>query len=267
MRDQIFPAGNVVAALLRMPMSKSISAAFLLLMTATSMAAPAIARDLPFAPPRQKPTAPVVFSPYTHEALVAKLEPGWKLAGEYGDGKKVLVMKFIPPGVDPDGYSPKMINLASFLDVSKKTSALDYMEANKKTTEQMMPKGSVSWQVLESTNPDDVLFAYSIKGSRDGSDQFEMQRVIKGRDGIHTVIYHVGNPDVADADQQKMHAWLKTVKVRSKEEITGTPALTTTAQAQAPGGKAETVAAGKSESTARSLVKQVASPNIGAPTK
>jgi hypothetical protein len=256
MRDQIFPAGNVVVALVRMPMSKSISAALLLLMTAASLAAPAVSRDLPFAPPRRQPLAPVVFSPYTNEALVAKLEPGWTLAGEYGDGKKVLVMKFLPPGADLD-FATKMINLASFLDVPKKTSALEYMEGSKKTTEQMTPKGSLNWRVLESTNPDDVVFAYSIKGWKDGTDQFEMQRVIKGRDGIHTAIYHVSNPDVSEADQQKMHAWLKTVKVRSKEEITGNPAATTTAQTTGV----------KSESMARSLAKQVASPNTAAPTK
>ncbi len=221
------------------------------------------ARDLPFAPPRKKeekkvPLAPILFSPFEHEAVIATLEPGWTLANTIADPKKIVLMQFLPEGDDPNNVQ-RMINVATYRDLrATKTNAHDFMINSQKNSEKLAPKGSLSWDVISDSNPNDVIFEYSVKGWKESPDQFEMQRAIKGQDGIHSIIYHVTSPNVSEADHAKMLAFLKSVKVRNKEEFKGLPPVSAAALEGPP--VVTTVTADRPE-------KPAASPNIAVPAK
>ncbi|HEY9789035.1 MAG TPA: hypothetical protein V6D22_01465 [Candidatus Obscuribacterales bacterium] len=182
----------------------------------------AMAKDLPFAPPRKKEVAPIVFSPYEHEALTATLDLGWEPAERMMMPNKFMIMKFIPKGEDPE-WPQKMVNFVSYLGGETKGDARDYMISTQKASEKFAPKGTLSWDVISGDNPNDVMFEYSVKNFKDAPDQFEIQRAIKGRDGLHVVIYHLGDAEVADAQRQKIISWLKTsVKIITKDQFLGT---------------------------------------------
>jgi hypothetical protein len=232
-------SGEPACAYEDMAMQKRGLAALGLIVINLGLLAPvASGKDLPFAPPRKKETAPIVFSPYEHEALTGTLELGWLPAEQLSMPNKFVIMKFIPKGQDPE-WPQKMINFVSYLGAETKGDARDYMLNTQRASEKLAPKGTLSWDVISADNPNDVMFEYSVKNFKDAPDQFEIQRAIKGRDGLHVVIYHMGDAEVPDAERQKMITFLKTsVKIITKEQFIGTADGTKNATVRPPAKQA-----------------------------
>ena len=174
---------------------------------------PVAARDLPFAPPKPKAKVnPIVMLPSEHETLVAQLEAGWTPGIKLEQEGLIRCRQFFGPGSNEE-IMRQMVNVATYLNAPKRQNARDFMERARKETEKMVPKDKLVWNTIANTNPDDVIFEFTIKGFIDAPDEYECERVIRGEDGMHAVIYHLGNPDASEQEREKALAWVKSVRV------------------------------------------------------
>lgn len=195
--------------------------------------APVPARDLPFAPPRpKKDENTVIFSPFAHEHLTFKLDRTWIMFNRFNDENAIRVMQFGPEGTQL-GDNQEMLNIASYLGVPRKQTAKDFMLHSKKEMQKLVPKDKLSFHEVNTSDPSDVMFEYSIKGWLDSPDQYELQRVIRGKDGIHVVIYHLPTADVSEPDRMRAIAVARSIQVCSNDDDAGKPASAAAAKLEA----------------------------------
>lgn len=200
-------------------MTNGKSTRFLVTVMLLLSALPVAARNLPFAPPKAKTKQnPVVFSPFEHEAVMAQLEPGWTLRRNINEDKKVRIMQFFGPGSSEDDMK-QMINVATYMEVPARQTAHDFMQHARRECEKMVPKEKLVWKTVSDVNPNDVTFEFSIKGWIDSPDQYELERVIRGKDGMHAVIYHLDNPDASDEQRKHALAWVRSVRLDQREDV------------------------------------------------
>jgi hypothetical protein len=159
--------------------------------------------------------AHIALSNFTHESVRIPLEPGWYEANKL-HRENVFILQFLPPG-DTAQNLHKMINICSYLGLQQKESARQFMNENKKQAEQLTAKASLDWKVVEDNSPGDVTFEYTVKNLANSPDQYEVQRIIQGQDGLHAVIYHLHRPDPSAAERQQMLAWVKSVSLVKPE--------------------------------------------------
>jgi hypothetical protein len=71
----------------------------------------------------------------------------------------------------------------------------------------------MQFKFTDESNPNDVTYEITLTGNPKFPDQFEVHRIITGKDGIHAIIYHV-EPSTQTADQiAEMHRLVKEVKL------------------------------------------------------
>ncbi len=68
-----------------------------------------------------------------------------------------------------------------------------------------------------STSPEDVLFEWKVVNSKLNPDQFELDRIIKGKEGLHMIHYAVRTSALSDNEEKKWLNFLRSAKLQSKE--------------------------------------------------
>ena len=164
---------------------------------------------------KSDPSKPTVFvSPYAHEALVIVLEPGWTLAKKT-QAAKTYLLQFLPAD-SPAENVPRMITVTTYAGLQEGVNARDFMMRSRAMQSQSARQdgATLDWTAIEEDNPKDVLFEYTLKSHPRYADQYEMQRMIAGDDGIHVILFHVKGAGVGPVERAEILRFLKRVSLK-----------------------------------------------------
>jgi hypothetical protein len=155
--------------------------------------------------------ADVIMSPFKHEAVAVTVKPGWSVATKFAQ-KGMFLLQILPPGGDPKNPTT-LINVATYANSTAAGTAKDYAKREQSNAPKMAGSGKIDFRFTDDSNPNDVTYEITSTGVAKFPDQFEVHRVLRGKDGLHAIIYHV-QPATQTKDQiAEMHALLKTVKL------------------------------------------------------
>lgn len=191
--------------------SLAISAAVVLSVLSTS----AIAQEKLATSAGDKPTT--ITSPFEHEAVVIPLEPGWQMANTLKAGDS-YTLQFLPPGQNAKNFD-QILNITTYIGAQKKATAQKFMETTK---EKMlgMKEAKVDWNVISASDPNDVIYEYVFTGNPAFPSQYEVTRVITGKDGLHTVVHHRPKSSVTPAERDQMINSVKRISLKPVEPKT-----------------------------------------------
>jgi len=156
-----------------------------------------------------KPTT--VTSPFEHEAVVIPLEPGWQMANTLKAGDS-YTLQFLPPGQTAKNFD-QILNVTTYKGAQRKATALKFMETTK---EKMlgMKEAKVDWNIISATDPNDVIYEYVFTGNTTFPSQYEVTRVITGKDGLHTVVHHRPKASVTPSEREQMINSVKRISLK-----------------------------------------------------
>jgi hypothetical protein len=157
-----------------------------------------------------------VVSPFQHESVEIDLDPGWWEARRLQRGNECL-LQFLPPG-DTAQDVHKMINFVSYFGLQKRMSPREFMLENKKSFQNLKHGGEAEWKAVKDDDPDDVAFEYRLHGRPGIPDQYELQRVIKGKDALHSIIFHLRKPEASAEERSNMLKVIERMKLLAPEK-------------------------------------------------
>jgi hypothetical protein len=157
--------------------------------------------------------ADTVLAPFKREAVSVTLKPGWSLAKQLGAGelgKGINLLQFLPAGSDPKD-ARVLVNIVTYLGAPG--NAKSYAERQQKSAPSSVKAGKIEFKILDDSNPNDVMYQIVVTGNPTFADQFEMHRVLTGKQGIHDVVYHVKPATPTSEQIAEMREVLGTVKL------------------------------------------------------
>ncbi len=131
----------------------------------------------------------------------------WTLGFEHEDEGSWL-KEYVLDGQSVDNWT-ELVTEQFFPDSQPKATARQFMESFVEKIHKASPK--VVFQVLSEADTD-VLFQWQIKGDPNNQDQFELDRIVSGRTGLH-FLHYVIKPTMSDAQRTKWMDLLKAAKV------------------------------------------------------
>lgn len=155
--------------------------------------------------------ADVILSPFKHEAVAVTVKPGWFVAAKFAD-KGMFLLQILPPGGDPKNPTA-LINVATYANSTAAGNAKEFAKREQNNAHKVAGSGKIEFKIIDDSNPDDVTYEMTSTGLPKLPDQFEVHRVIKGKDGLHQVIYHVQPATQTKEQIAIMHDLLKSVKL------------------------------------------------------
>jgi len=164
------------------------------------------------------PSKPLlVVSPFTHEAVLAKFPLGWFMANRFRQGD-TCAMQFLPAGETPDTLT-LMVTITTMLDLQQKVNAKGFMQAVIKKMGESKGDAELDLKVISDKNPNDVMFEYSVRypANKKGllPNQYEVQRIIAGKDGIHTIVYHVRKASISEKERADILQFMHWIHLKS----------------------------------------------------
>jgi hypothetical protein len=155
--------------------------------------------------------ANTILSPFKHEAVSVNVKPGWRVAAKFAD-KGMFLLQLVPPDADPKNPST-LINIVTYANSTAVGSAKDYAKREQAGAPKLAGSGKIDFKFTDDSNPNDVTYELTSTGVPKFADQFEVHRVIKGKDGVHAIIYHVQPATQTREQVAEMHELLKQVKL------------------------------------------------------
>jgi hypothetical protein len=153
----------------------------------------------------------VIMSPHKHEAVAVTVRPGWDVATKFAE-KGMFLLQLVPAGTDLK-HPTTLINVVTYADLQGQTNALKFAKQEQTNAPKLAAPGKMQFKFTDESNPNDVTYEITLTGNPKFPDQFEVHRIITGKDGIHAIIYHV-EPSTQTADQiAEMHRLVKEVKL------------------------------------------------------
>jgi len=164
------------------------------------------------------PSKPLlVVSPFTHETVIAKMPVGWFMANRFRQGD-TCAMQFLPAGETADTLT-QMVTITTMLDLQQKVNAKEFMQAVIKKMEESKGEAELDLKPISENNPNDVMFEYSVKYPPNKKalfpNQYEVQRIIAGKDGIHTIVYHVRKASISEKERADILQFMRGVHLQS----------------------------------------------------
>lgn len=153
--------------------------------------------------------AETFLAPYKTEAVSITLKPGWHMANKMVQ-KGVFLLQFLPEGEDPK-VARTMVNIATYSHAPG--DAKTFAKRQQASAPQAVKTGKLEFKILDDSNPNDVMYQITISGNPTFPDQFEIHRVIKGKQGIHDVTVHVKPATPPPEQVAEMREVLATVKL------------------------------------------------------
>jgi hypothetical protein len=155
--------------------------------------------------------ANTILSPFKHESVAVNVKPGWHVAAKFAD-KGMFLLQLVPQGEDAKNPTT-LINIVTYANSTAVGTAKEYAKREQANAPKLAGTGKIDFKFTDDTNPNDVTYELTSTGTPKFPDQFEVHRVIKGKDGVHAIIYHV-QPATQTAEQiAAMHQLLKEVKL------------------------------------------------------
>ncbi len=131
--------------------------------------------------------ASIVLSNFAKEAVAVPVKPGWFVANKMEQNGTYL-LQILPPG--GSAKDPKvLINVVSYAGL--KTTARAFAKKEQSRAPHLVKPGKMEFKFIEQSTPNDVIFQLTLTGNPKLPDQFEVHRVLVGKDGLHRIIYHV----------------------------------------------------------------------------
>lgn len=153
----------------------------------------------------------VILSPHKHEAVAVTVRPGWDVATKFAD-KGMFLLQLLPAGSDPKKPST-LINVVTYADLQGQTNALKFAKQEQSHAPKVAAPGKMDFKFTDESNPNDVTYEITLTGNPKFPDQFEVHRVLTGKDGIHAIIYHVEPANQTQDQISEMHRLVKEVKL------------------------------------------------------
>lgn len=154
--------------------------------------------------------SPTFYSNFKNEAVAINL-PGWTMAQQMVAPDKAL-LQFIPTGSDPKTPTT-LINVVTYLGINSKVNARTMAKNEQANTSKVVKQGTIDFKFLDESNPNDVLYTIALSGNNSFPDQFEVHRILNGKDGLHTIIYHVQPSTQSQSRINEMIEMVKSVKL------------------------------------------------------
>jgi len=149
----------------------------------------------------------VILSPFKHEAVSVPAKAGWTVGHKYVRNG-MFILQLLPPGGDPT-KSTTYINVVTYSGL--KEAAKKFADSQQKNAPKL--KGKAEFKYTDEKNPSDVTYELSLSGNKELPDQFEVHRVVTGKDGLHDISYHVEPATQTQQTIAEMHELLNAVKL------------------------------------------------------
>lgn len=146
-----------------------------------------------------------------NEAVSITLDPQWTLANKV-ERNNTLILQFVPAGADvKDPHI--LLNVVSYVGAQKQTNAKKFVDTEIVKAPEFAKPGKLETKILESKNPNDITYQLSLTGNPKFPDQFEVHRVISGKDAVHTIIYHVRPAKQAESKINEMIEVVRSIQL------------------------------------------------------
>lgn len=155
--------------------------------------------------------AEIIMSPFKHEAVAVTVKPGWTVATKFAQ-KGMFLIQIIPPGADAKN-PPELINVATYANSTAAGSAQEFAKREQTNAHKMAGSGKIEFKFTDESSPNDVTYEVVSTNVPKFPDQFEVHRVIRGKDGLHHIIYHAQPATQTREQVAEMHNLLKAVKL------------------------------------------------------
>lgn len=158
------------------------------------------------------PSKPATFlSPFKREAVSICLKPGWTVANKLVRDNMYL-LQFVPPGTDLKNPQT-LVNVVTYTGLQGKINARMFAKNEQSKAPELARPGKIDFKFVSDTEPNDVIYSIALSGNPKFPDQFEIHRVISGKDGIHTIIYHTQPATQTEAQVAEMLGVVRAVKM------------------------------------------------------
>jgi hypothetical protein len=116
--------------------------------------------------------------------------------------------EFVPKGQTVEDWK-ELVTLQFYPGLQNRSSA-DFMNAfiSKLQSDEPLAKAE-----MISSSPDDTLMEWNVLGSKENADQFELDRVIRGKQGLHMIHYAVKTSSLSPEERSKWLNFLRTARL------------------------------------------------------
>lgn len=137
-----------------------------------------------------------------------KWEIGWQ------EQKPELFMyEFVPNGQSVENW--KEIITVQFYPALKKLSAADFLNTFLSDLQKSEP--GVNIKIISASN-DNAVAQWNLANSKTNNDQYELDRVIKGKKGLHMIHYAVKTTDWDESERDKWIKFINQAKVKTVDQ-------------------------------------------------
>jgi hypothetical protein len=130
-------------------------------------------------------------------------EIGWSNKTE-----RSAMYEFVPKGQTVQNW--KELVTLQFYPGMQDRSAADFMKSFLALLQSDEPLAKAE---MISSSPDDTMMEWNVLGSKQNADQFELDRVIRGKQGLHMIHYAVKTSSFSSADRSKWLNFLRSAKL------------------------------------------------------
>lgn len=135
------------------------------------------------------------------DLLQVPLDPGWAEIGRQ-DGDSARSITYGPPTKNDDHES---IIVSQHGGLQTRIDAHTFMDMAKKGSESAAKAPAhLDWKVLRENNPKDVLYEFTLTSMPGFPDQYEIHRIVSGKEAIYNFCYHTRKINCAPAVRTHM---------------------------------------------------------------
>ncbi len=131
-------------------------------------------------------------------------ELGWSNESPTG-----LMTEFVPKGQNVENWK-ELVTLQTFTNL-KANSASQFLNDFLSGLKEKEPSVKIN---LIAVSPDEAMVEWNILNSKQNPDQYELDRVIKGKQGLHMIHYAVKGSKLSNSQRDKWLNFLRSAKLK-----------------------------------------------------